>query len=316
MKRILHIFPLQASLLAVCGTLLLPLASMGDETLQTFYGPAIHYPVKHDISPPLRDIKPLPPQAGPPRVIPLRTIPHVPFVSSVADPVMQSLPGPAIVTASGVNMDGVSDAAQSAASLVLVAPPDTNGAVGATQYVQWVNLAFAVYDKGTGNKVFGPVTGNTIWAGFGGACATSNSGDPIVQYDKAAGRWVMTQPVFSGPPYYQCVAVSQTSDATGAWNRYAYQFSNFNDYPKLGVWPDGYYMSFNMFKGNSFLGAQVCALDRNSMLAGSPAAMHCFQLPSGVASLLPSDLDGSSPPPAGSPGYYLNFGGTTSLNLW
>lgn len=315
MKQILQLFPLQALLLAMCGTLLLSLNSMGDETLQTFYGPAIHYPVKYDISPPLRDIKPLPPQASPPVEIPLRTIPHVPFVSSVADPVTQSSPGPAIATTSGFNIDGVSDAAQSAVSGGLVAPPDTNGAVGATQYVQWVNLAFAVYDKSTGNKVYGPAAGKTIWSGFGGACATSNSGDPIVQYDKAAGRWVMTQPVFSGPPYYQCVAVSQTSDATGAWNRYAYQFSNFNDYPKLGVWPDGYYMSFNMFQGNSFLGARVCALDRNSMLTGSSATMQCFQLGSGIASLLPSDLDGSTAPPTGSPDYFLNFGANT-LNLW
>jgi len=45
-----------------------------------------------------------------------------------------------------------------------------------------------------------------------------------------------------------------TTDATGTYNRYTFPQPNFNDYPKLGVWPDAYYMSFNMFSGNSFVG--------------------------------------------------------------
>jgi len=49
-----------------------------------------------------------------------------------------------------------------------------------------------------------------------------------------ANRWVITQFAFASStsgPYYECVAVSQTADATGAYNRYSYQFSNFPDYP-------------------------------------------------------------------------------------
>src|SRR5450432_1237974 len=38
------------------------------------------------------------------------------------------------------------------------APPDTNGTVGATQYVQWVNESFAVFNKSTGALVAGPTT--------------------------------------------------------------------------------------------------------------------------------------------------------------
>src|SRR5262249_14572715 len=190
---------------------------------------------------------------------------------------------------------------------VTSAPPDTNGAVGATQFVQWVNTSFAVFNKSTGALVFGPAAGNTLWTGFGGACETSNDGDPIAQYDKAAGRWVLTQPVFTSP-FMVCVAVSTTSDATGTYNRYAFPMSNFPDYPKLGVWPDGYYMSFNMFSGNRFLGAQACAFDRAKMLTGAAATMQCFQQSSSVASLFPSDLDGTAAPPAGSPNFFLNFG--------
>lgn len=60
------------------------------------------------------------------------------------------------------------------------APPDTNGAIGATQYVQWVNASFAIFDKATGATLFGPAAGNTLWTGFGGPCETNNDGDPLV----------------------------------------------------------------------------------------------------------------------------------------
>jgi hypothetical protein len=195
------------------------------------------------------------------------------------------------------------------------APPDTNGAVGATQYVHWVNESFAVFNKSTGALEFGPAAGNTLWSGFGGGCQTNNDGDIIAQYDKAAGRWIMTQFSVSTTPFLQCVAVSTTSDATGTWFRYSFQFTNFPDYPKLGVWPDAYYMTFNMFSGNTFAGAQLCALQRSAMLTGAPAAEHCFQLSSSFGGVLPADLDGSTAPPSGSPEYFLNFG-SNSLNLW
>ncbi len=194
------------------------------------------------------------------------------------------------------------------------APPDTNGAVGATQFVQWVNESFAVFDKTTGALVFGPALGNTLWQGFGGPCEANNDGDPIAQYDKIANRWVLSQfSVNSG--FFQCIAVSTTSDATGTYFRYAFAQPNFNDYPKIGVWPDAYYVTFNMFT-STFLGARVCACDRAQMTAGGAATQECFQLSNSFASLLPADLDGAaSPPPAGSPNYLLNFG-TNSLRLW
>ena len=70
-------------------------------------------------------------------------------------------------------------------------------------------------------------------------------------------------------------AISVTSDATGSYYRYAFSMPNFNDYPKLGVWPDAYYMSFNMFSGNAFVGARACAFDRSKMLIGSTATAQC-----------------------------------------
>ena len=232
----------------------------------------------------------------------------------------------ALGTLVGLSFDGVGVGINSSYQ-DCCAPPDTNASVGATQVVQWVNLDFAVFDKATGALVSGPTSGNTIWAGFsGGNCGTNNDGDPIVKFDAQAQRWIMTQfSVSGGPPYYDCIAVSSGADfLASTWNRYAFSFgSQFPDYPKLGVWPDAYYMSFNQFRnGVRFSGAAACAFDRTTMLSGGAATGQCFSLSSSIASLLPADLDGATgalgttaPPPAGASGIFANFG-TNALNLW
>ena len=201
--------------------------------------------------------------------------------------------------------------------------------VGESQFVQWVNTDIAVFDKNTGAVALGPIPGNTIWQGFGGNCEQNNDGDPIVQYDKIANRWVIAQfSVKNG--FSQCVAVSTTADASGTYHRYEFQYEDFDDYPKMGIWPDGYYISFNMFHGQNFVGSKVCAYERAAMLAGLPARQQCFQLSDQFFGLLPADLDGatsalvsaegtpgSAAPPLGSPNFFLALGSqANTLDLW
>ena len=276
---------------------------------------------RHDVSVPLAELDRMTP-AQPHRFSPrlLKILPTGPAINApeypVPDQALQKAALPPVAANLGLNIDGLGQGQYG--FLLEFSPPDTNGAVGATQYVQWVNAEFAVFDKTTGALLAGPTEGNALWAGFGGGCESNNDGDPIVQYDKIAQRWILTQFSFSTLPYTQCVAVSTTSDATGTYNRYAFSFgdSDFADYPKLSVWPDAYYMSFNLFlNGASFIGPDACALDRNAMLAGNPAQIVCFQQPSSVASLLPSDMDGTIPPAAGEPAFFMNFGKNT-IQLW
>ena len=277
--------------------------------------------LKHDVSAPLAELDRMTP-AQPHRFSPrlLKILPTVPASNApeyaTPDLAVQLAALPPVAANLGLNIDGLGQGQYG--FNVELAPPDTNGAVGATQYVQWVNAQFAVFDKVTGARVAGPTDGNALWAGFGGGCETNNDGDPIVQYDKMANRWIFTQFSIVTLPYTQCVAVSTTSDATGTYNRYAFSFGNadFPDYPKLGVWSDAYYMSFNLFlNGNTFIGADACALDRNAILAGNDATIVCFPQPSSVASLLPSDMDGTIPPAAGEPAFFMNFG-TGTIQLW
>jgi len=242
-----------------------------------------------------------------------------------ADGALQTSASLALGTTAGQSYDGVGVGL--GAYRPCCAPPDTNASVGTTQVVQWVNLDYAVFDKATG-AVRGPFSGNSFWNGFtAGNCNTNNDGDPIIKFDAQAQRWLATQfSVTGGPPYFQCVAISSGADIlTSTWTRYAYSFgSYFPDYPKLGVWPDAYYMSFNRFlNGVSFAGAAACAFDRAAMLAGSPtAAGQCFNNGTNVASLLPADLDGATgaagttaAPPAGARNVFANFG-SNALNLF
>ncbi len=276
----------------------------------------------HAVSLPVRDL-PTNTESHGHRLKPLHIIPPSSPASARNDGALQTSSTAAVATTAGLNFAGVGNGDYGFTPNA--APPDTNGAVGATQYVQWVNESFAVFSKSTGSLIKGPVAGNQLFQALGGThpCAVNNDGDPIAQYDKQGGRWVLTQfSVTGGPPFYQCIAVSTTSDATGTFNVYAFQQPNFNDYPKVGVWPDAYYATFNMFSGNTFVGARACAFDRSAMLSGAVATQVCFQLSSSFGSLLPADLDGASggtgttsPPPAGTPNFLLNFA-TNSLNFW
>ena len=210
-------------------------------------------------------------------------------------------------------------------------PPDTSGAVGETQFVQWVNDSFAVFNKATGAAELGPVPGNMLFKALGGNCAKDNDGDPVVVFDKFARRWVLAQfSVSSG--FSQCVAVSTSPDATGTYHLYEFTYPAFDDYPKIGVWPDGYYVTFNMFNAqDKFSGSRVCVYDRVKMLSGQPAVQQCFQLSSNFFGVLPGDVDGATAsladasgnpngpaaPPAGSPNYFLGLGrDSVSLNFW
>src|SRR5215831_15759633 len=272
---------------------------------------------------PMRDMAPMAPKGERHEAPPFRLLPRTgkPIAPPPGvDTAMQSVAIAAPATGNVTNFAGVGQGDYGFTPNA--APPDTNLSVGATQVVQWVNESFAVFSK-AGALLAGPTAGNTLFQALGAThpCAVHNDGDPIAQYDKAADRWVLTQfSVTSGGSqgYWQCVAVSATADATGSYNVYAFNYGTvqFIDYPKLGVWNNAYLITYNVFNnGQTFAGPKLCAFDRTSMLAGAAATQICFQLSTAFGGVLPSDVDGTTPPPAGSPEYFLNFG-TNDLELW
>src|ERR1700716_2658174 len=274
----------------------------------------------NDTSPPLREMKQLPLEQREEREA--NENPKLPnhHIDS-ADPAVQG--ANSLLAFAGLNMpspllnfDGVAFPGVACNC----PPPDTNGEVGATQYVQIVNEGFQVFNKTTGASVLGPSGIATLWSGFGGVCQTNGSGDPVVLYDQIANRWVITQFAGVGVPTDECIAVSTTSDATGSYNRYAFHLgTNFFDYPHLSVWPDGYYMSMNVFNaaGTTYLGPQEFAFDRAKMLTGVAATFVSRRAAVGgtIDPFLPADLDGPTLPPAGAPNTFVGFPGqATSPN--
>ncbi|MGA2001516.1 MAG: discoidin domain-containing protein [Terriglobales bacterium] len=197
-------------------------------------------------------------------------------------------------------------------------PPDTNGDVGPQHYLQTINTSVGVYGK---NGVrLAAFTFNTLMSqgSFGNLCDTNNFGDPVVLYDTFEDRWIITDFAFkldgSGniiAPAYQCLAVSKSGDpVAGGWNFYSISStSGFGDYPKFGIWPDGLYMSANMFgfgAGGSFQNVRVWAFNKAQMYAGEPAVqVLSFDAPSAEFTLLPSNARlQTGTPPAGSPNYF------------
>jgi len=221
-----------------------------------------------------------------------------------------------------------------------VNPPDPVGDVGPNHYVEMINLVYGVYSK-TGTLLLGPVDTGMLWADFAVPDCTDPSGDPVVVYDQVADRWLLSQFTTAGPEYFECIAISQTGDPTGAYYRYAFSTGlNFPDYPKLGVWKDSYILTTREFGPGDLgpYGIGVYALERNKMINGQAKARaagfflegadadgnETATLPLVGDGLLPPDMDGKQKPKENAPapivgtqddggGYGATF---DALNIW
>jgi hypothetical protein len=300
-------------------------ATSQDQTPANYAGPHKDVrPVEAVRTRPLRELPKIPPALAVRREVREPATPKPPTDTPTRG-FMQSFSGPVLSapTPTGVSWDGVGVGL--AGFIPSSNPPDTNGRVGAKQYVQWNNTSFAVFNKTTGALLFGPAAGNTLFQSLGGVCATHNDGDPVVAFDILAGRWILSQFVVGADPEFshQCVAVSQTEDATGAY--FLYDFvtdpANFVDYPKIGVWPDGYYMSGHVFNstGTAFLAGRIFVFEREKMLKGLPARQLQADLKRYANKpqfgFLPSDLDSLTPPPAGEAAFVIGPHPTSTNRL-
>jgi hypothetical protein len=241
-----------------------------------------------------------------------------PFEDAAAQPAKgPSFAGPNM-PAPGQNFDGLSYVPFGAGF-----PPDTNGDVGPNHYIQTVNTSIGIYSK-TGTQLcafgFDDLFGSILVTPSGTPCDANNNGDPVVLYDAAADRWVITDFAWTNNdsgPYYECIAASKTSDpVTGGWWLYALRADDathnwLNDYPKLGVWPDGIYMAANMYDcvnncgaGTNYQGSRAWALNRAELYSGGPMRAIVFDVNLNAFTLLPSNLRGAAPP-AGRPNFFV-----------
>lgn len=230
--------------------------------------------------------------------------------NAVAQFLAEPMPTPSL------SFDGLSSNDNAAAYGFRPIPPDPTGDVGPNNYVQAVNVLVRVYDK-TGVPQTPPFKLSSLFAPLNTPCSRRDDGDPIVQYDQLADRWILSAYCTAHPPFRQMIAVSQTGNPAGSYYVYEFVMPNFklNDYPKLGVWRDAYFMTADQFVGSDFAGTGAFAFDREKMLAGEPSASYIyFDLSSPslarLGGMLPADLDGLQPPPADAPGIFVSYTAT------
>lgn len=164
---------------------------------------------------------------------------------------------------------------------VNVIPPDTDGAVGANSFAEFINGQFTVYRKSDGSNVT-RITDTQFWAN---AHVTLSNGvsDPRIIYDQASGRWFASQVdgLLAGGNVASnnfLLAVSQTSDPAGPWQGFAIKADSTNtlfaDFPTLGFNADGVYLSANMFtvpSASSSSGVTVVSIPKADLLATTPS---------------------------------------------
>jgi hypothetical protein len=229
---------------------------------------------------------------------------------------------------------------------------DPNGAVGTKQYMEWINPYYQAYDKVTFAPVWStPQAGTAIFIANGvTTCNNFNGGDVIILFDRLASRWVIAAHT-PGPNYYYCVAISNTDNLASSslkWYTYGISLNSFlgtnpegvtyyPDWGKIATWPDAYYVGIDLgdvTAGYIDVGVMACALDRaNMLIGGTPNTPQCFTVPDPIVgspdylahSLEPADVDGTNPPPAGSPEYFVSIENplnngvaktSNTINLW
>lgn len=233
-----------------------------------------------------------------------------PFVDGALSPAF-----PSVMPTPGVNFEGLSSMDNTAVLGTTFAPSDSVGDVGPNHYVQMTNTLVRVFNK-DGTPAAAPFRLSSLTSVAGGPCANVDDGDPIVNYDPLADRWILSQFCVDPTPGHQVFAISKTGDPTGQY--YVYDFvhpnAKFQDYPHTAVWPDAYYMSTNQFSGNSFSGGGAFAYDRVKMLQGDPTASYIYfdqqSICASCGGQLPSDLDGTMTPPPGMGNLFVEFRAT------
>ena len=137
-------------------------------------------------------------------------------------------------------------------------PPDTMGAVGTTQYSEFVNGGFAVFDKSTTNVVKA-TSDVAFWAAAG---QVGTNGDSRVMFDKASKRWVAL--AFGASVGDIQIAVSDTADAAGTWKSTKFTgyagaapgITGVADYPTLALDTNAVYIGTNNFGASTPGGPQ------------------------------------------------------------
>jgi hypothetical protein len=157
-------------------------------------------------------------------------------------------------------------------------PPDSNGTVGPTNFVQFINGRYTVFDKATGTNVQ-TMTDRDFWVNARVPLPNNlQPSDPRLIYDPSSQRWFASQ--IDVDPNVQItnrflLAVSTTADPTLSWKGFAFradpQARTFADFPTLGLDANGVYLCGELFDdlGND-IGPTLVMIPKSDLLAATP----------------------------------------------
>jgi len=171
-------------------------------------------------------------------------------------------------------------------------PPDADSAVGPSQILQPTNSSIDIWTK-TGSHLHS-ISENS----FVGNTSNDALGDGRAIYDAVYNRWIVLMADFSnvsgsGRPLYY-LAVSQTSDATGAYFVFAPNVSlnlppgEVLDFPQLGLDQDALLITANTFnRTEAFTGSIVFAIPKALAYNGRQYSVPIFRAPIKSGTLAP-----------------------------
>lgn len=218
------------------------------------------------------------------------------------------------------NFQGVTSNTTSGLGEGVFAPPDTEGAAGPSHYVEFVNGAFAVYNKANGSVVGSIITDSAFWSAAGISSTTLSSGisDPRIVYDAASGHWFASEITTSNTGNQVLIARSNTSDPTAGWK--ATQFTGnagFADFDTLGVDGKGVYVGVNNFTSSTgtFSGVSVFSIPKNDLLLATPSVANITGFQNLNANVRGTTLRGVIDTSGGSGGVILSTGAFGVIDL-
>jgi hypothetical protein len=157
-------------------------------------------------------------------------------------------------------------------------PYDAAIAVGPNHVLAMTNAQWGIYSR-TGTNL--AVTQFSSWWGT----AAGTPFDPKCYYDNS-GHFVMIATSVGNGLANMHVSISQTSDPTGAWWNYVFDWrldgstmsGNWGDYPGLGFDDNAIFINANQYtiSSNSFRYAKVRVLDKSQLFSGSSAGYTDF----------------------------------------
>jgi hypothetical protein len=176
--------------------------------------------------------------------------------------------------------------------------PDAAGAVGPGHVVALDDRAFVAVDKATG-KVVKDLVQHDFWLSVAPVNTLDlHANDPRILYDSLSGHWIAW--IQGVDPMHGYLAVSTTSDPTGAWKGVKFPIPPHNFGAKAGLDRNGFYLTLHNGNNDTHKAHTCYAISKADLIApNGPDLSHLQSIPDLQIESFPAmDLDPDKSPDA------------------